>query len=175
MEPGFAAVESQYNNSQLCTAVPGVVTIVAWLGLMNAVRDNWDAFMSIVVGRSPESNLSLSTFLLAATVGALSTVVSVAVVYRRCFGFNYCDDRISFAMVGGFDIARWVPMAAFISVFGGYFLLHSFWPPNCFHYIRGLGAFLGFSFFVSHSLAIYLSYQFFREPRFGLTDSSPTT
>ncbi len=165
LEPGFAPMESQYSSAQLCTTVPGIVTISVWLLLMNAVRDNWDSFVLVVGGGSTDSNLFLAPFLMLATVGASSTVISVAEVYRRSFGNNYRDDRIEFAMVGGFDIARWVPVVAFLSIFGCYYVSQDLLLPDSLCYVRNPWTFLGISTFLSHSLAIYLSYQFFGATR----------
>lgn len=117
-EPNFAHPESAYAIAQRHTVVPGVMYLMATLGVAEIVLDQTPT--GRFLGLTDAPGWVVPAWLLACLLAVASATGTAALAFRRATGRSYVEDRIMFSAAGGYDVARWAPLFCYAALFCAY-------------------------------------------------------
>jgi hypothetical protein len=115
-EPTFADRDSAYAVAQRHSVIPGVMYILAILGVAEIMIGQPAAFEA-AIGLPASPRWLAPAWLMAFCLVATTFVAASAAAFRLVTGRAVTADRIAFASAGGYDVARWIPLLGYFALF----------------------------------------------------------
>lgn len=115
-EPCFADRESEYAAAQRNAIIPGMLYLLATVGVAQFVVSQPSLFET-AIGLPVVPRWIAPVWLLALWAVSATFLATAVGAFRFVAARTYTTDRVAFAAAGGYDVARWVPMLMHAGLF----------------------------------------------------------